>query len=255
MSTCPRPLCGLTLPVFCLFLWLDSHTCPQPTSPSLSLIAFLVSHFPFQPPSPPSGSLPPSASLFLPSNHCPPPVSTPTPSGPIPISQSPSHSHSSQRPSLIHRPCLPHSHFSSHLVPFPHLHCLGPCPICIPVSAQCLPTVADLLFIAVPMPTRVPPLSLHQAPVPAQASVPVALHLWPRPHRSGSCPPHLCPHPISISGSQPDPAYFTHPGCGLPPPLSRCKASVRTSLSFPDPGLEHLSALAPGCCPLPQSES
>ena len=93
------------------------------------------------------------------------------------------------------RPCLPHSHFSSHLVPFPHLHCLGPCPIRIPVSAQCLPTIADLLFIAVPMPTRVPPLSLHQAPVPAQASVPVALHLWPRPHRSGSCPPHLCPHP------------------------------------------------------------
>ncbi|XP_010837675.1 PREDICTED: neurexophilin-4 [Bison bison bison] len=58
-----------------------------------------------------------------------------------------------------------------------------------------------------------------------------------------ACPVHPTSvfTPISISGSQADPAYFTHPGCGVPPPLSRCKASVRTSVSFPDPGLEHSS--------------
>ncbi|KAM7244342.1 hypothetical protein CapIbe_004950 [Capra ibex] len=37
-----------------------------------------------------------------------------------------------------------------------------------------------------------------------------------------ACPVHPTSvfTPISISGSQPDPAYFTHPGCGAPPPLS-----------------------------------
>ena len=83
------------------------------------------------------------------------------------------------------------------------------------------------IFISAPCTCACPGLSPSPPPSLAQSSSQPVL----------STPPLSSPP----SPSQADPAYFTHPGCGVPPPLSRCKASVRTSLSFPDPGLEHSS--------------